>query len=110
MSSSWAAFLDELKSSKGFVEADDLKKLIDEAQNDPLGFLMVQGEMLDMYLGQLADNEIDAVEFEASVRAIHDLIELESIKMSPEALARANGLKEGIEKLILGRLLPKITS
>ena len=109
MSLSWSAYLDDLKSTKGFVQADDIKRLIDEARKDPLGFLMVQGEMVEMYLEQLASHEIDVHEFEASVKAIHDLIQIESVKMSPEALARAERLMKGIETLILNSLLPAIT-
>lgn len=110
MSSSWSNFLDDLKSSKGFQEADELKKLINEARNDPLGFLMVQGEMLEMYLEQLANHEIDAAEFKTSVTTIRELIEIESVKMSPEALERANALITGIETLMLHSLLQKVAS
>ena len=106
MSSSWVIFLDTVKSTKGFRQADDLKSLIEGAQTDPLGFLMVQGEMLEMYLEQIANKDIDIQEFEASVRAIRELIEIESLKMSPEDLERATGLMTGIETLILHSLLP----
>ena len=109
MSPPWATYLDHLKSTKGFAEADDLKVLINGARKDPLGFLMVQGEMLEMYLEQLSSEEIDTSEFEASVRAIRDLIEIESVKMSPEALDRANSLINGIETLILDSLLSKLS-
>lgn len=110
MSRSWKSFLAELKATEGFAHADDLRNLVEQAQKDPLGFLMVQGEMLEMYLDQLANNEITADEFKASVEAIRDLIEIESVKMSPDVLPRAQSLMRGIETLMLGSLLPKITS
>lgn len=109
MSRSWKSFLLELKATKGFAQADDVKNLIEQAQKDPLGFLMVQGEMLEMYVEQLANSEITAGEFRGSVEAIRDLIEIESVKMSPEALLRAKNLMRGIETLMLGSLLPHIT-
>jgi len=108
MSRSWRSFLGELKATKGFAQADDLKNLLEQAQKDPLGFLMVQGEMLEMYLEQLANNEITPGEFKASTAAIRDLIEIESVKMSPDALLRAKNMMRGIETLMLGSLLPKI--
>lgn len=108
MSRSWKSFLAELKATKSFTKADELKNLIEQAQKDPHGFLMVQGEMLEMYLDQLANNEISVSEFQASVKAIHDLIEIESVKMSPEVLLRAKNLMQGIETLMLGLLLQNI--
>lgn len=108
MSSSWLTFLDDLKSTRGFSQAEDLKSLIIEARKDPLGFLMVQGEMLEMYVEQLANREIDASEFETSVKTIRDLIEIESVKMSPEALERAERLMNGIDTLMLQSLLSKL--
>ena len=109
MSRSWKSFLAELKATKGFAQADDIKDLIEQAQKDPLGFLMVQGEMLEMYLEQLGNGEITTDEFKASVKAIRDLIEIESVKMSPDSLPRAERLMQGIERLMLASLLPKIT-
>jgi len=108
MSRSWKSFLAELKATTGFTQADDLKNLLEQTQKDPLGFLMVQGEMLEMYLEQFANNEITTDEFRASVAAIRDLIEIESVKMSPDALLRAKNMMRGIETLMLGSLLPKI--
>jgi hypothetical protein len=110
MSSSWAKYLDTLRATKGFTNGDDVKKLLEGARKDPLGFLMVQGEMIEMYLEQLAAGELDPDEFELSVKTIHDLIDLESVKMNPEALERAKNLMQGIETHLLGSLVSKIKS
>jgi len=62
-----------------------------------------------MYLEQLANSEISTSEFKVSVEAIRDLIEIESVKMSPDALVRAKNLMQGIETLMVGSLLPNVT-
>lgn len=108
MSSIWEDFIDKLKDDAGRLAKDELKDLVRTAKDDSENFIKTQGEKLELYLNQLASGQITKVQFEAYVRDIKDLTEMQALKMSIAAKARAQRLVNAITDLIIDRLLALI--
>ncbi len=108
MSSRWEEFVDHLKDDTGKLAKAELKDLIRTAKNDSELFLREQGIKLDRYLNQLALSQITKGQFEGYMRDIQDLTEMQALKMSVAAKARAQRLVQGVTDLIINGLLALI--
>lgn len=108
MSPKWQDFIDNLKDDAGKLAKDELKDLIMTAKDNSEGFIKRQGEKLELYLNQLATEQITKEQFEGYVRDIKDLTEMQALKMSVSAKASAQRLVNGIINLIIDGLLSLI--
>jgi hypothetical protein len=63
---------------------------------------------LDRYLNQLALSQMTKEQFEGYMRDIQDLTEMQALKMSVAAKARAQRLVQGVTDLIINGLLALI--
>ena len=103
--SAWEDFIDNLPDPTGKLAKDQLKSLVNSAKADSEEFIKGQGEKLEAYLNQLALGEITKDQFAGYILDIKALTEMQALKMSVEAKARAQRLAKGITDLIIDGLL-----
>jgi len=108
MGTKWEDFINNLKDSAGMLAKDELKTLIKTAKNDSEDFIRRQGEKMELYLIQLAEGKITKAQFEGYVLDIKDLTEMQALKMSVAAKARAQSLAKGVSDLVIDGLLTLI--
>ena len=101
----WEDFIDKLQDPMGKLDKDELKSLVNSAKTDSEEFIKMQGEKLKLYLNQLATGEITKDQFAGCILDIKALTEMQALKMSVEAKAKAQRLAKGITDLIIDRLL-----
>lgn len=105
MTAPWIKFLEDLKDEALILAKDELKDLILTSLTDSDAFIKKQAVKLDRYLTQLALGEISKVEFEEYMKDLEALTRLQSLKLEVAAKARAQRLADGIQNLILDKLL-----
>ncbi len=105
MALSWEKLFDLLKSDEAKPLKEELISLINSAQTDTEEFLKRQGGKLELYLIQLAEEQISREQFEGYVQDIHDLTKMQALKMSVASKARAQRFAKDIANLVLKRLL-----
>ena len=108
MSSKWEEFIDNIKDTTGRLAKDELKNLVKNAKSDSEDFIKRQGEKLELYMNQLAGGQITKEQFEGYVLDIKDLAEMQALKMSVAAKARAQNLAMGVTNIVLDGLLKLI--
>ena len=105
MSSKWEDFIDNLKDDAGTLAKKELKDFINSSKTDSEAFVQRQGQKLELYLKQLADGSITKEQFEGYVLDIKDLTEMQALKMSVAAKAKAQYVVTSITNLIMDGLL-----
>jgi len=108
MNNIWEDYINNLKDESGKLAKDELKNLIISAKNDSEEFTKDQGIKLERYLNQLAANTITKAQFESYVLDIQRLTEMQALKMSVAAKARAQNLANGISSLMINGFLTLI--
>lgn len=108
MRSGWHKLIDDLRNTGSQIAAEELKDLVAGAKGDTEVFIKRQGEKLELYLDQLARGAITKAQFEGYVLDIQDLTEMQSLKMSVSARARAHHFAKGITALVINGLLTLI--
>jgi len=108
LGSGWHRFIDDLRDTGGQLASEELKGLVAGAKGDSDEFIRRQGEKLELYLDQLAQGMMTKAQFEGYVLDIRDLTEMQSLKMSVSARARAQNFAKGITALVINGLLTLI--
>ena len=104
MPAKWESYVGKLKKADTTLKKG-LKEFIKSTKEDPIGFIKVQGEYLEMYLDQLAKGEINKDQFKDNVQNIRDVVDLELLKLDPSEQPSAKKLQENTTKLILEGLV-----
>jgi hypothetical protein len=105
MPAPWITFLDELKDEAGSLAKEELKGLVTSALGDSDDFVRKQAIKTERYLNQLATGEITKKQFEGYMKDIEDLTRMQALKLVVEVKARAQRLADGIQNLILDKML-----
>ncbi len=105
MPAPWIQFLDELKDEAGTLAKEELKDLLLKSLTDSNEFLKKQAVKVERYLNQLAADEISKIEFEGYMKDIESLTRIQAANLEVAARARAQRLADGIQNLILDRML-----
>ena len=105
MPAPWIQFLDELKDEAGTLAKEELKDLLLKSLTDSNEFLKKQAVKVERYLNQLAAGEITKEQFEGYMKDIESLTRMQALKLTVEAKARAQRLADGIQNLILDKML-----
>ena len=105
MEKSWQTFFDDIVDEAGILVKNEVKDLLRMSKEDSDEFIQRQGEKVENYLNQLARGEITKQQLEGYLLDIKDLTEMQALKLSVAARARAQRLAEGITDLIVKRLL-----
>jgi hypothetical protein len=105
MPEKWESFVDQVKDEAGLLAKTELKTFVIEAKSESDKFIKRQGIKLERYLNQLALGEITPGEFKGYVEDLHQLTEMQSLKMQVAAKASAQHLCKGIEEMILNGLM-----
>jgi hypothetical protein len=104
----WKDFIDGLKDDAGILAKDELKNLITDSKKDTEIFIKRQSEKMELYLTQLAEGKVTKEQFQGYVLDIRDLTEIQALKLSVGAKARAQRFAEQIAKLVLDSLMKLI--
>jgi hypothetical protein len=108
MNSKWEEFIDNIKDTTGKLAKDELKNLVKDAKSDSEDFIKRQGEKLELYLNQLASGQITKEQCEGYLIDLRDLAEMQALKMSVAAKARAQSLAMGVTNIVLNGLIKLI--
>lgn len=90
---------------KQALAKEELKGLITSALDGSDAFVRKQAAKTERYLNQLATGKITKAQFEGYMKDIEDLTRMQALKLSVEAKARAQRLADGIQNLILDKML-----
>lgn len=101
----WTEFIKGIADDAGRLAKDQLIDLVSSAAEDQEEFLRKQGKKMQRYLQQLADGEITKKEFEGYMLDLRDLVRIRALKLSVAAQVRAQRIADGIQDLVLDRLL-----
>jgi len=104
----WITFIDELKDEAGILAKNELKNLVSDSLKDAEEFTRNQAQKVQRYLNQLALGKITKKQFESYMVDIAELTRMNALKMEVAAKARAQRLADGIQNIILDRLLKLI--
>lgn len=105
MTEPWITFIDELKDEAGILAKNELKDLISDSLEDTEEFTRNQAQKIQRYLNQLALSQITKQQFEGYMVDTADLTRMHAVKMEVAAKVRAQRLADGVQNLILDRLL-----
>ena len=108
MAAPWIAFLDGLKDEAGSVAKGELKGLITDSLTDGEEFIRRQAGKVERYLNQIALGEITTEEFKGYMVDIEELTRMQVLKLQVAAKARAQRLADGIQSLIIDKLIALI--
>jgi len=108
MSEKWEDFINGIVDDAGVLAKAELINLIKGAKNDSEEFIKRQAEKTERYISQLAEGKIDTVKFTKNMTDIRDLTEMQALKLSVAAKARAQRLAAGISDLIIKGLVSLI--
>lgn len=98
-------FIDGLKDEAASLAKEELKGLITNAVQDGNEFIRKQAAKAERYLNQLATGEITKEQFEGYMKDIESLTRMQALKLTVEAKARAQRLADGIQNLILDKMM-----
>jgi predicted YcjX-like family ATPase len=104
----WDDFIKGIVDDAGTLAKNELVDLITNAATDGEAFIQKQGQKMKRYIQQLADGEITKDEFQGYMVDLQDLMRMEALKMSVVAKARAQRIADGIQSMIIDRLLKLI--
>lgn len=104
----WKDFVNNLKDEAGSLAKSELIGLVTSTKADADEFVRKQAEKTERYLNQLASGEITKEDFVQNMKNIQRLTEMQLLKLSVAAKASAQRLSDGIQNLIIGKLLSLI--
>jgi hypothetical protein len=104
----WEDFIHGIVDDTGKLAKTELVDLVNIAATDGEAFTHKQGEKMKRYIQQLADGEITKDEFQGYMVDLQDLMKIEALKMSVAAKARAQRIAEGIQSMIIDKLIALI--
>ena len=105
MSEQWEDFIDSFRDNIEPLLKDEIKSLIDFALNDTDDFVRRQGEKINRYLNQLAEDKITKTQYQGYMEDIRDLVEMHMLKLEVRARAGFQRLFNGIVDILLNKLL-----
>ncbi len=105
MANEWIIFVDGLKGEAGMLATSKLVELIAVSKQDANDFVRRQAENLERYLNLLALGEMTNEVFLLNVMILRRLTRIEAMKLDAAGSASAERLVEGIQNLILGKLV-----
>ncbi|MGA9406837.1 MAG: hypothetical protein WBW71_06870 [Bacteroidota bacterium] len=105
MAGDWKDFVNNLKDDAGSLAKSELTGLVRSVKADEDDFIRKQGEKTERYLNQLASGEITKEDFVQNMKNIQSLNEMQALKLSVAAKASAQRLTDGIQNLILDKLM-----
>lgn len=105
MAGEWITFIEGIKDEAGILVKDELFGLIRTSAEDSSAFVRKQTKKVERYFDQLATGAITKDDFERYMRQIQRLTEMETLKLEVMARASAQRLADGIQNLILDRML-----
>ena len=105
MPTPWIQFLSTFKDDAGNLVKDELIGLVENSTSDANDFVQKQGKKLEKYLNQLASSEITPEEFGGYMKHLERLTRMQALKLETAAKASAQRLADGIQDLVLGKLL-----
>ena len=105
MSADWEKFVNNLKDEAGSLIKAELVGLISTTKTDAEDFVRKQAEKTERYLNQLALGEITKDDFVLNMKNIQRLNQMQALKLSVAGKASAQKLTDGIQSLILDKLI-----
>ena len=100
--------IDELVADGMQFSKDQLIELIQNGKTDTSELISEMGDMTEKYLRQRIMGEITNSELKELMEDVLDLNEMQYNKLSVEAKVRADNIRDGLQELVVNRLLALI--
>ena len=104
----WDDFIRGIVDDAGTLAKNELIDLVNNTTTDGEAFIQKQGQKMKRYIQQLADGEITKDDFQGYMVDLQGLMRMEELKISVAAKARAQRIADGIQSMIIDRLLALI--
>ena len=100
--------IDELVADGMQFSKDQLIELIQNGKTDTSELISEMGDMTEKYLRQRMLGEITNSELKELMEDVLDLNEMQYNKLSVEAKVRADKIRDGLQELVVNKLLALI--